>query len=355
MRRPHVGLDFYRAAHAQRGVSSRLARGLAAHEGDVSFFTWSLDSNEATLQVGTFTIVASDHTALTKYTRFLELRWPTLATLALCTLLPGCPLNDDYFIWGSSAGAGQLLGAGGAYELSAGGALSVATGGVDAGGEQSCSCSSGGRGRDPDGNEHAGRSGSPIGHEAGSSSSEDAGSGNEAGSPSTSAGGTSGGGGSLPTAGTASGGAVGTAGSPSNLPQPACADGVIKSGACTLGTPACYKSCGPDNLGFKSETCQLGAYAESDCSFPTGQDYGCYKIPLGLSPKCPAGVPRGASPCSVSACTVCYGAGPGMTPQYQDSTGAQKPGYCVCSEAGTWTCGSTVSGSWPCPGGQGCN
>src|SRR4051812_18987303 len=74
-------------------------------------------------------IVASDPTALTKHTRFLELRWPTLTTLALCTLLPGCPFNDDYFIWGSSAGAGQLLGAAGAYELSAGGALGAATGG----------------------------------------------------------------------------------------------------------------------------------------------------------------------------------------------------------------------------------
>lgn len=290
----------------------------------------------------------SDDTALNKYTHFLKLRWPTLATLALCALLPGCPFTDDYFIAGagSAAGAGQLLGAAGVSELSAGGAFPAA-GGLDAGGSaELCSCASGGHLYVAGGSSQAGQ------NNTAGSIDDDAGSpGNDAGSPSTSAGGTGGNGGNLTTAGTANGGAE-TAGGPSNLPQPACASDLVKGSACTAGAPLCYKSCGPDNLGFKSETCQMGSYAESDCSFPTGQDYSCYKIPPSLSAKCPAGVPRGGSACSVMTCIVCYG--PGPTPQYQDSTGAQKPGYCVCSDAGIWTCGSTMSGSWPCPG-PGCN
>ncbi|HEY0464887.1 MAG TPA: hypothetical protein VGC79_11785, partial [Polyangiaceae bacterium] len=221
---------------------------------------------------------------MTQYTRFLELRWRTLATLAVCALLPGCPFTDDYFITDSSAGAGQTLGTAGSSEISGAGGVLMAAGGLATGGEE-CSCASGGQ-------VHvAGNSGSLAGGSgggpAGSTGGAEAGSpGDDAGSPST--GGTGGSGGSTTTAGTA-----GTAGVPSNLPQPACTDGVVKGSACTAGTPTCYKSCGPDNLGCKSEFCQLGVYAESNCNFPTGQDYTCYKIPPALPGDCPSGMPRG--------------------------------------------------------------
>ncbi|MEI9938210.1 MAG: hypothetical protein WDO69_13400 [Pseudomonadota bacterium] len=267
---------------------------------------------------------------MTKYPQLIKLRWPTLATLAFSVLLPGCPLTDNYFTQSSDAGSGPA--AAGASGLS--GADSSATAGLGAGSCASCGDPSGGSGID-----------------AGSASMD-------AGSTGTDAGGTGGGapdgnGGSATGGGSAGGGE--TAGSPSNLPEPACNDGVVKGSTCTAASSQfCYKSCGPDNLGFKSETCQNGAYVEQSvpgCSFPAAQDYSCYKLPSRLPSECPTGVPRGGRPCQISSCTVCFG-GAATAPQYQDSTGVQKPGFCVCAGA-VWTCASTTS--WPCPDGQGCD
>jgi hypothetical protein len=124
-----------------------------------------------------------------------------------------------------------------------------------------------------------------------------------------------------------------------------------KGGACTATDPQlCYKTCGPQSVGFKSETCTGGAYAEmSGCSFPTGADYSCFKIPTTVDPTCPTSPPQASQPCAVAACVVCNVGG-----NYLDSTGASKQGYCVCPSAtgGKWTCASGTA--WPCPAGQGC-
>jgi hypothetical protein len=130
--------------------------------------------------------------------------------------------------------------------------------------------------------------------------------------------------------------------------------------ACTAADPQlCYKTCGPNDVGFKSETCMAGLYAEqSGCSFPDNLDASCYKIPATVDPSCPATAPMASDPagCNVAACTLCSVSG-----MYLNSTGMSKPGYCVCPAADPanptklrkWSCASTTA--WPCPDGEGCN
>jgi hypothetical protein len=127
-----------------------------------------------------------------------------------------------------------------------------------------------------------------------------------------------------------------------------------KGGACTAkDTQLCYKTCGPQSVGFKSETCTNGTYVEqSGCSFPKATDYSCYKVPAAVDASCPATAPQASQPCTVKACTLCNVGG-----NYLDSTGASKVGYCVCPAAGAsgtskWSCASMTA--WPCPSGQGC-
>jgi hypothetical protein len=126
-----------------------------------------------------------------------------------------------------------------------------------------------------------------------------------------------------------------------------------KGGACTAtDSQLCYKTCGPQSVGFKSETCTNGAYVEqTGCSFPDG-DYACYKIPAALDASCPKMAPQSTMACDVAMCTPCNVDG-----NYLDSSGASKQGYCVCPEAGDmgmrkWSCASSTS--WPCPLGKGC-
>ena len=127
-----------------------------------------------------------------------------------------------------------------------------------------------------------------------------------------------------------------------------------KGGACTAADPQlCYKTCGPQGIGFKSETCTGGLYAEqSGCTFPTAADYSCYKIPAAIDASCPKTVPKASDPCTVAECTPCN-----LNGQYLDSSGASKAGYCVCPAAGgmgtsKWSCASATA--WPCPAGSGC-
>src|SRR6185437_1499765 len=104
--------------------------------------------------------------------------------------------------------------------------------------------------------------------------------------------GTTGTGGSAPegTGGTTGTGGTGTAG----FGQPACGNtmegvAIAKGGTCTAadataGTPTalCYKTCGPEKQGVKSETCPAGGgtYAEmTGCSFDPSKDFSCYKVP----------------------------------------------------------------------------
>jgi len=171
---------------------------------------------------------------------------------------------------------------------------------------------------------------------------------------------TTGTGGAGGTTGGAGGTTGGTGGAPDNftplcsqVPVTAAGEAPTKGGACT-GTDSqlCYKTCGPNSVGFKSETCTGGIYAEqSGCDFPANGDYACYKIPTTISSMCPTTVPKASDPCTVPACTPCN-----LNGSYADSSGAAKQGYCVCpasaSGMGKWTCASGTA--WPCPNGKGC-
>lgn len=168
------------------------------------------------------------------------------------------------------------------------------------------------------------------------------------------------GGSTMPVTTPGTGGNTGAGGATaSSAFQPLCAGlttaagaAPTKNGLCTATDPQlCYKTCGPQSLGFKSETCTAGAYAESSsCGYPSG-DYSCYKIPTTVDPTCPTTAPQASSACSVAPCTLCNVSG-----GYLDSTGAAKTGFCVCpastSGTGKWSCASTTA--WPCPQGNGC-
>jgi hypothetical protein len=174
----------------------------------------------------------------------------------------------------------------------------------------------------------------------------------------SSTGGTTGTGGT----GTSTGGAGGAA--TTGFGQPACGNtmegvAIAKGGTCTAAdaaggpTALCYKTCGPEKAGVKSETCPAGGgtYAEmTGCSFDPSKDYSCYKIPATPDATCPTTAIMAGSACTISDCVVCGG-----TTGYTDSTGAAKTGYCVCQAAAsapTWSCASSTA--WPCPNGSGC-
>ena len=143
--------------------------------------------------------------------------------------------------------------------------------------------------------------------------------------------------------------------------EPACLSTVIKGGACTpTDQQFCYKTCGPEKTGVKTETCTTaGTYAEmSGCTFDPAKDYSCYKIPTAANTACPAGVtPQGSMACDVPHCMLCNSLQGVIGGQYLDSTGAPKVGWCTCQEPNgdglrTWTCASDTA--WPCPLGAGC-
>jgi hypothetical protein len=126
-----------------------------------------------------------------------------------------------------------------------------------------------------------------------------------------------------------------------------------KGGTCTASdSQLCYKTCGPESKGFKSETCTSGIYAEqSGCSFPAGE-YSCYKIPAAVDATCPTTAIQASQACTVAKCVVCGG-----NTGYLDSSGSSKTGYCVCQHDADgsptkWSCASSTA--WPCPAGTGC-
>jgi hypothetical protein len=270
------------------------------------------------------------------------------ASLAVSLLLPGCPLTDDYVILHSFAEAGQSAISSGAPGLVATAGASSAAGAPDEAGGESTSGGSASGGAPSAGAPSVGTAGAEVA--GGGTAGNDTASGGKAGA-------------SEPTAGSAtSGGTGGTGGAPASAGsaganpffQPLCDESIVKGSPCDASSvQSCYRRCGPDSIGYKSETCQFGSYVEqSGCTFPTGANYSCYKLPPSLPKECPAAVPRAAQACQISACIACFGGSLG-NPQYQDSTGTPKEGYCVCSSAGLWTCASVPS--WPCPGGAGCN
>jgi hypothetical protein len=123
-----------------------------------------------------------------------------------------------------------------------------------------------------------------------------------------------------------------------------------KGGACGPTDPQlCYKTCGPQSIGYKSETCSSGVYVEGPCQFAPGGDFSCYAIPPTIDPACPALPPQAGTECDVPACTPCSAGG-----TYLDSAGTPKIGYCVCVPGivQKWSCAPVTS--WPCPGGTGC-
>jgi hypothetical protein len=310
-------------------------------------------------------------------------------------LLPGCPLTDHYYIDYASSGAGPSTRAPGGAGLGATGGISGAAGASDAVGGDTAIGDSAGVGATNDdtaGMGDAAGGGAPVGGSGGMPAlggfagtggrpgmnggrpgmdggrpGVDGGRpGMDGGRPGT--GGAMGGspaagaGGTMPLGGTAGDGSAASSGMPgmagssgTNQFQPLCDDTVVKGATCDASSVRfCYRTCGPDSVGYKSETCEHGAYTEqSGCTFPSSGDYSCYAVPARLPAQCPAAtVPRASDPCQVTQCVVCFG-GTLANPLYEDSTGTQKNGYCVCSDSGTWTCGSTSA--WPCPGGSGCN
>ncbi len=257
---------------------------------------------------------------------------------ALIAWMPGCALtlSNDFYIQDSVVDSGQqghTGGEGGSSGLSAAGGHSSAAGAGGTAGNATSTMALGGIQTTASGDTASG------------------------GAQSTTGGDTTTGGMAPDTGGTAGvGGAVSTTGGATSSPYgPVCSVSVAKGNACTDATgTACYKTCGPSSVGYKSEICQGGSYVEqANCSFPVGPDYSCYKIPAHLPAECPAGtIPQANQSCQVAQCIACWG-GPTGTPTYADSTGTQKNGYCVCADAGTWTCGSFTA--WPCPGSAGCS
>ena len=194
---------------------------------------------------------------------------------------------------------------------------------------------------------------STTGDGTGSAGSQGAGSAGTSGG-----GGTTGVGGTTGTGGSAAGGSLG-------FGLPACLSSVTKGGPCTytgdMSQPDqyCFKTCGPEKTGVKSETCTTaGIYAEmSGCTFQNNVDYSCYKIPTTANTQCPAGTPKGSDPCSVDHCVLCNSLQGLSGGQYSDSQGSPKVGWCTCQEPNTmgmrtWTCASDTA--WPCPFGAGC-
>lgn len=144
----------------------------------------------------------------------------------------------------------------------------------------------------------------------------------------------------------------------------------IKKGTqCTAAdVQKCYRVCGPLQLGWKTEECLAGVYAEGDCGFPqddpharetllleTGaEDYSCFAVPREIDATvCPQDAPpQSTAPCDVPQCTLCN-----LRTLYADTNGTTKEGYCVCRPPDangerTWTCASVTA--WPCPFSDGC-
>jgi hypothetical protein len=187
----------------------------------------------------------------------------------------------------------------------------------------------------------AGAAGTGTAGAAGTGTAGSAGSGiggtGTAGSAGAGAGGKAGGG-AGGTAGSA-GGSAGSAGTGPIGSLPGCTT-ESKGAPCTNQGVACKKTCGPQSLGWKSETCNSGMIAESPtCEFEctdTSVDWGCYS--LAGAPTCnPANIPMASQACTTAPCAPCTGG-------YLDTSMASKMGDCICA-AGKWSC--TASTQWP--------
>jgi hypothetical protein len=161
---------------------------------------------------------------------------------------------------------------------------------------------------------------------------------------------------------TDTGGTSSTGGTASTVFSPLCSGfttqaGVppTKNGVCVAAdVQLCYKTCGPNSAGFKTETCTGGVYVEGGtCQYDPAGDYSCYKLPDTAPAACPATAPQSTLACTLPTCTVCGGTATAQTTGYLDSSAAAKVGYCVCTTSGKWSCATAVT-AWPCPGNPGC-
>jgi hypothetical protein len=145
------------------------------------------------------------------------------------------------------------------------------------------------------------------------------------------------------TGGTAGGWTTGGTGGIAVKPL-ACLSGETKGGACSFEGYSCYKTCGPKSVGWKTETCIGGVFTEGSCNFDSWNDYTCFVIPPVIQACTPTGPATASQPCYVPDCMPCG-------PDYFDSAGNAKVGYCVCNggdgvgTVGTWSCASPTA--WP--------
>ncbi len=133
------------------------------------------------------------------------------------------------------------------------------------------------------------------------------------------------------------GGAGGTGGhGGSGFGEPACLSTVAKGGACTsVDQQVCYKTCGPEKTGVKSETCTGGVYyGDVRLHLRSGQGLLLLPDPDGrqLRPARRARRRMASTPCDVPHCTLCNSLQGVVGGQYLDAGGAPKVGWCVCQE-----------------------
>jgi hypothetical protein len=95
--------------------------------------------------------------------------------------------------------------------------------------------------------------------------------------------------GSAGAAGTAGATGAGGYGSPACPTNTVAGVALAKGAACAAADPQlCYKTCGPEKAGVKSETCASSAlYTEGSCMFDPSVSYSCYKIPAAANTACP--------------------------------------------------------------------
>ena len=150
---------------------------------------------------------------------------------------------------------------------------------------------------------------------------------------------------------TGGGGAVGAAGAGGvaggTFGEPACAPSVESGENCApTDEQLCYKRCGPDGVGVKSETCQSsGLYTEMvGCAYDLSRDYSCYRIPMRAQRRLPErAATAGGSALRAGAVHRVQQSGGACRRRFASGAGAVSEGWCVCQAANaaglrTWSC-----------------
>ena len=116
----------------------------------------------------------------------------------------------------------------------------------------------------------------------------------------------------------------------------------------------CYKTCGPEKSGAKSETCTGGVVrGDVGLQLRAGARLRLLQDPGGGQHRLPGRrTPQASTDCTVDHCVVCNSTGGLPGGGYRDSGGAAKAGYCVCQAANsagkrTWSCASDTAVALP--------